>query len=573
MGRIAIGTGVSAGIAFGNALVLPPPTDLDPAKRISPSQVATEQAAFDAACQELITQLTPLTAQFDVNSAQARLVEAELMMLEDEEFTGAITQAISTLRLPAYLAVDRIVHQHAEELEAMEDDYLAARGKDILSLGERLVRQIRGEQLPDLNTLERDTILIARDMTPAEFAALPLKHIKGLVLTEGGLTSHTAILARAAGIPALLNCRLKKEEVASGDSVILNANAQTLHIKPSLATIRSLQRSLAEFHARQAELAELIHKDSTTLDGTQVPLLANVGCKADIDQLLALGGAGVGLLRTELLLLNAPDLLDEEAQYQAYLDCLTQLQGKPFTIRTLDIGADKTLPTLTLPKEPNPALGLRGIRYSLAHPELFRCQLRALLRVANHGPIRLMFPMINQLEELEQILAELELCRQQLLEREQGYGELMLGIVIETPAAALNLESMLPVLDFISIGTNDLTQYTMAADRMQPEITAAFPTLSPPLLRLIKHCIDTAHRYDRPVSMCGELAGNPLATPVLLGLGLDEFSLSPSGLLEVKAAVLNTRMSNARQIAQKALQCQRLDELNACIATVNSTCD
>ncbi len=573
MGRIAQGTGVSAGIAFGTALVLPPPSDIDANLRIKPADVANQQSAFNSACQSLISQLTPLLEQFEESSPQGQLIEAELMLLEDEEFADAVHQAISTLRLPAHLAVDSIVQQHADELEALEDEYLAARAKDILSLGQRLVRQLRGEQLPDLNALERDTILIARDMTPAEFAALPMKSIKGLVLIEGGLTSHTAILARAAGIPALLSCRIEPGEVSSGDSVILNANEQTLHISPSTNTISKLKKSLAQFQARQDALAELIDKECVTRDGTPVPLMANVGCKADIDQLLALNGAGVGLLRTELMLLNAKQLPDEEEQYKAYMDCLLQLDGKPFTVRTMDIGADKVLAVLKLPKEPNPALGLRGIRYSYTHPDLFRSQLRALLRVANHGPVRLMFPMINQVEELDWVLTELESCRQLLLQREQGYGEIALGIVVETPAAALNLESMLPELDFISIGTNDLTQYTMAADRMQPEITRAFPTLSPPLLRLIKHCIDAAHQYGLPVSMCGELAGNPQATALLLGLGLDEFSLSPSGLLEVKAKVLEIDMEAAGLIAEKALKCRRLDELKACIAPVNSPSD
>lgn len=573
MGQLAHGIGVSAGIAFGQALILPPPTDFDGHQSIDRSQVETQQAAFTLACTELTDQLTPLLKQFDSQSPQAALIDAELMMLEDDEFLDAVNKAISTLRLAAHVAVYRVVNQHAEELEALQDAYLAARAKDILSLGQRLIRQLQGDELPDLNALTADTILIAEDMTPAEFAALPLEHIKGLVLRQGGLTSHTAILARAAGIPALLNCALDDVTLSNGTGLILNANEQTLHIAPSARTVTRLKQSRADFQARLQALEGIKDKVCQTQDGHRVPLYANVGCKADIDQLLAVGGDGVGLLRTELMLLNAPELPDEEAQYKAYVDCLRQLEGKPFTVRTLDIGADKALAALKLEPEANPALGTRGIRYSFKHPQMFRIQLRALLRAANHGPVRLMFPMLNQVEEFDGVMAELELCRQQLLMHEQGYGEVEIGLVVETPAAALNLDSMLPYLDFVSIGTNDLTQYTMAADRTQPALTRAFPTLSPPLLKLIKLCIDAAHDQGLKVSMCGELAGNPQATALLLGLGLDEFSLSPSSLLEVKAAILNTRMSDALLVAEKALKCQRLDALQACIATVNSPRD
>ena len=573
MGQIAHGIGVSAGIAFGQALIMPPALDFDANQRLGSSQLGAQQQIFAEARKQVSASFEPLLARFADDSPQAQLLDAELMLLKDEEFIGAVNQAITTLHLPAHVAVYRVTQQHADELQAMEDDYLAARGNDILSLGQRLIRQILGKQLPDLHALTSDTILIAEDMTPAEFTALPLTHIVGLVLTLGGLTSHTAILARAAGIPTLLNCNLDGQELTNGSGLILNANAQTLHINPSAQTVERLKTAQAKLQARQARLNSIRHLPCQTLDGLAVPLLANVGCEADIDLLLSSGGEGVGLLRTELMLLNAATLPDEDTQYKVYLDCLRQLDGSPFTIRTLDIGADKALTALKLPPEANPALGNRGIRYSLSHPDLFRRQLRALLRVANHGLVRLMFPMINQPEELDAVLQELELCRRQLLEREQAYGEPALGIVVETPAAALNLDSMLPKLDFISIGTNDLTQYTMAADRTVPQLTRAFPTLSPPLLKLIKLCIDAAHGHGLRVSMCGELAGNPTATALLLGMGLDEFSLSPSGLLEVKEQILTTRITNARKLAQKALKCQRLDELHSCLATVNCAAD
>ncbi|MGI2258370.1 phosphoenolpyruvate--protein phosphotransferase [Shewanella sp. GXUN23E] len=573
MGQIAHGIGVSAGIAFGEALIMPPAVDFDANQRLGASQLDAQQQVFADACEQLAEGFGPLLAQFAPDSPQAQLLDAELMILQDDEFTGAVNQAITTLHLPAHVAVHRVTQQHADELQAMDDDYLAARGNDILSLGQRLIRQILGEQLPDLHALTTDTIIIAEDMTPAEFTALPLTHIVGLVLTQGGLTSHTAILARAAGIPALLNCDLDRQQLTNGCGLILNANAQTLHIDPSAQTVERLKASLAEFLARQTELEGIRDLPCQTRDGQAVPLLANVGCEADIDQLLGSGGEGVGLLRTELMLLNAATLPDEDTQYKVYLDCLRRLDGKPFTVRTLDIGADKALAALKLPAEANPALGNRGIRYSLSHPDLFRSQLRALLRVANHGPVKLMFPMINQPEELDAVLQELELCRQHLLERELGFGDPALGIVVETPAAALNLDSMLPLLDFVSIGTNDLTQYTMAADRTVPELTRTFPALSPPLLKLIKLCIDATHARGLRVSMCGELAGNPAATALLLGMGLDEFSLSPSGLLEVKEQILITHMTDARLLAQKALKCQRLDELHSCLATVNCAAD
>ncbi|MCL1137405.1 phosphoenolpyruvate--protein phosphotransferase [Shewanella pneumatophori] len=552
---------VSSGIAFGKALHLNFHHEKIDYRLIPTSQIAQESQrlhhAFDTQKQYLQQSLLKLEA----DSAHAALIEADLLILDDEDLVAEIDSTIGKLQVSAAVAIERIFGHQADELAALDDPYLANRAEDVLCLSRRLIARLNGAQHFNLSQLDQDTIIFAADLTPAEFAMLPLEHISGLVLHTGGVTSHTAILARGAGLPALLSCQYEQANIANGTDVVLNGVDGEVVIAPNSATIKQLLALKQQDESRKQQLLMLKDLPAETLDGKKVGLLANVGSLNDISHLADVGAEGIGLFRTEFMLMNTNTLPDEKTQYQFYCDALHLMAGNTFTIRTLDVGADKELPCLATIDEDNPALGLRGIRYSLSHPELFKTQIKAILRAANHGPIRLMFPMINQIEELDALFEYIEQCKAQLVEEEKGFGELSYGIVVETPAAVLNLKAMLPLLDFISIGTNDLTQYTMAADRTNPMLTRQYPSLSPAVLTLIQQTIDVAHQRNIRVSLCGELASDPKVAPLLVGMGIDELSVNLSALLEVKSALRNINYQTCLSQAKHALKLTRIDEL------------
>ena len=562
---------VSSGIALGHSKILQPHnTELD--YRVLPlDQIQTEQEKLTTAATQFSAILASSLQNLEPDSDNYQLIEADIMLLEDDELIEQLYQAIAEQQFTATVAVERIFTQHADQMRAMEDPYLANRAQDIQCLGSRLISTINGNIKHDLLNLTTPTILFAHDLTPAEFATLPLEKITGIVLKTGGLTSHTAILARSAGIPALLSCDFDNTltsmtdapvQVRDGQDVALDAISGAVYINPSQQELAAIKQLGDEDQLTKSQLLKYKDKATVTKDQHQISLLANVGCLSEISQLSDVGADGIGLFRTEFMLMNASEIPSEEVQYTLYCDALQLLDGKTFTIRTLDIGADKDLPCLPLPEEDNPALGFRGTRYSLIHPQLLKVQIRAVLRAANHGQIRLMFPMINQVEELDTLFDIIESCKRELLEEERGYGELLYGIVIETPAAVLNLPSMLPRLDFISIGTNDLTQYTMAADRTNPILTKAYPSLSPAILSLINLTIQTAKPTGIPISLCGELGSNPNVAPILVGMGIDELSVSPTSLLQLKSSLGNHTLETYKTWSQQALSIQRLDELN-----------
>ncbi|MCU8020021.1 MULTISPECIES: phosphoenolpyruvate--protein phosphotransferase [unclassified Shewanella] len=559
---------VSSGIAFGQALhLLHTEHHLD-YRPIPLSKIPQQQGKFAKALQELQAQLTHSQAVLDSDSENYQLIEADLLLLEDDELIEQVNDAIRTLQLSASVAVERIFAHQANELQSLDDPYLANRAQDVRCLGQRVVAAINGHLAQGLEKLDRPTILLAQDLTPAEFALLPRENLCGIVLKTGGLTSHTAILARAAGIPAILSCQFDADSIPNGTPLVLDALAGELCVNPNPD---QQARLTVTFHHEQARRAALqTYKDvpAQTQDGHTVGLMANVGNLNDITHVSDVGADGIGLFRTEFMLMNVATLPDEKAQYSLYCDALHALGGKTFTIRTLDIGADKELPCLCQEIEDNPALGLRGIRYTLAHPELFKTQLRAILRAANHGPIRLMFPMVNQVEELDEVFALIAQCQDALEEEEEkGYGELSYGIVVETPAAVFNLNAMLPRLDFVSIGTNDLTQYAMAADRTNPQLTRDYPSLSPAILALINMTIVQAKAANVKVSLCGELASSPQIAPLLIGMGLDELSVNLSSLLEVKAAICQGSITQFSALAHTALQQDRIASLQQCITS------
>uniref|UniRef100_UPI00404720F2 phosphoenolpyruvate--protein phosphotransferase n=1 Tax=Shewanella sp. TaxID=50422 RepID=UPI00404720F2 len=565
------GVVVSAGIAFGKALIMTsqtPPLDF---KLLSAEQIKQQQQQLTHGIELLIHHLQHCQRHLCQECDNFQLIDADIMLLEDDGLQQQLHQHIEQFKVSAAVAIDRIFNQQAAELASLDDPYLANRSGDILCLSKRLISALHGHLQSDLSTLTDDTILLADDLTPAEFAILPLKHIKGIVLESGGLTSHTAILARAAGIPALLNYPFSKRlvPISDGEQLVLDGMTGELHIAPCEELFAKLkQKHIQELQRRQA-LTAYKDKPSSTIDGHHVTLLANVGNLSEISHATDVGAQGIGLFRTEFLLMNAKALPNEQQQYKLYCDALHSLHGQILSIRTFDIGADKEIPCLEQTHEDNPAMGIRGIRYSLAHPNTFITQVKAILRAANHGPIRLMFPMVSQIEELEGALALIEQAKAQLIEQEKGFGELMLGIVVETPAAVLNLPSMLPLLDFVSIGTNDLTQYTLAADRTNPNLAKQYPALSPAVIQLILMTITYCKQANVNVSLCGELGSDPQVLGLLVGLGLDEISINPTHLLEVKAALVNGRYQDFVKHAHTITTLTRIEDICLAISAVN----
>jgi phosphotransferase system enzyme I (PtsI) len=564
---------VSSGIAFGEAKLINTQVKPVEVKRLPRHLLPLEQQELQLAISRLCQHLSQCQQQQAPDSDAFALIEADILLLEDDELHLAINQYITDYGFCASVAVDRVFTHQADELALLDDPYLANRSGDIRCLGMRLINALAGNISVDFSDIDKDTIIFAHDLTPAEFGQLPHEFIKGLILQTGSLTSHTAILARSAGIVTLVNCPWEPSQVEDGQSLIIDAIAGKVHLSPSPDTKNALIEKYQQEQQRRLALAQYKDCPSHTLDGHKIKVRANVGELNDILRVSDSGAAGVGLFRTEFLLMHAKQIPDENSQYHLYCDALHSLKGEPLTIRTFDIGADKEMPCLTLPKEDNPALGLRGIRYSLANPNMLRVQLKAVLRAANHGRIRLMFPMLNQVEELDEILAHIEACKACLEEEEKGFGDISLGVVVETPAAVLNLPSMLDKLDFVSIGSNDLSQYTLAVDRGNASLTSALPPLSPAVLALIAMTINYCHERINEkritVSLCGELASEPTLVPLLVGLGLDELSVNLSHVLAVKAVVCQGNFKGVlgfESHAKEALTQNRNQALTQCIS-------
>ncbi|MCL1125477.1 phosphoenolpyruvate--protein phosphotransferase [Shewanella surugensis] len=558
---------VSPGIAFGNALHL----HLHPEKRdyhlLPLNQIEKEKQTLIQVIDHKKNQLLQHLQRLPASSHNYQLIEADLLLLDDDELIQNICAEIERFQLCAAVAIERIFSYQAAEINALDDHYLTNRSQDILSLASRLIDQINGAHNVELSKIDEPTILLASDITPAEFSMLPLKYITALVLKTGGITSHTAILARSAGIPALFDCPFDQESITNHQVLALDALAGKLYVAPNESILSRLTQLKKTTLKQKQQLLKFKHRQTQTIDGHEIPLLVNIGSINETTHLNDMGVEGIGLFRTEFMLMNTKSAPSENKQYRLYSDILHLLNGKLFTIRTLDIGAEKALPFLNSLPEENPALGLRGIRYTLQHTSLLVTQVRAVLRAAQYGPIRLMFPMINQVEELEAIFDIINQCQTQLTQDHVTFGQLSYGIVVETPAAVMNLASMLPKLDFISIGTNDLTQYAMAADRGNPLFTRDYPSLSPAILSFIHLIISTAQAHNTQVSLCGELASDPHVAPLLIGMGVNELSVNLPAILEIKSALSNISYAQCHLLAQKALSLVTIKALHACVYT------
>jgi phosphotransferase system enzyme I (PtsI) len=465
--------------------------------------------------------------------------EAHITLLDDPEFTGAMMTEIENNNVNGLKAIESVTNTFVAIFESMDNEYMRERAADIKDVSKRILSNFAGKGGDALAITESNTIVVAHDLTPSDTAGLDRTKVVGFITDIGGRTSHAAIMARTLEIPAVLGLGDITTSIKTGDTVIVDGITGDVIINPSEEVLAEYKTKKEKFQAEQEELKKLIDVKTTTKSGRRIEVCGNIGKPEDVLGVLANGGDGVGLFRTEFLYMDRDSAPTEEEQFESYKFVLEKMEGKQVVIRTLDIGGDKTLPYLPLPQEMNPFLGYRAIRLCLDRKDIFKVQLRALLRASIYGNLAVMFPMISGLQEFEQAREVVEECKAELKAEGKEYSEsIQWGIMVEIPAAAVYADELAKHVDFFSIGTNDLIQYTLAADRMSEKVSYLYNPMHPAVLRLIKMTIDGAHKHGKWVGMCGEMAGDEVAISTLVEYGLDEFSMSATSILNAKKIMI-----------------------------------
>lgn len=551
------GIPASPGIVFGKALVLKEEKIVLDTQKISEDQVEAEVARFYAGREAAVEQLNSIhqRALKSLGEEKAAIFEGHLMILEDEELEEEIIDYLRSNKVNASVAASKIIDQQVEMLSEIDDEYLKERAGDIRDIGNRLIKNILGMHIVDLGDITEESILVAYDLTPSETAQLNLEKVLGFITDIGGRTSHTSIMARSLELPAIVGTNDVTARVNTGDYLILDAVNNRVYVNPTQAEIDELKTLEAKLAEEKAELAKLKDLPAVTLDGHKVDVVANIGTIRDCEGAHRNGAEGVGLYRTEFLFMDRDQLPSEEEQFIAYKEVVEAMEGRLVVLRTMDIGGDKELPYLNLPKEMNPFLGWRAVRIALDRREILHAQLRAVLRASAFGKLAVMFPMIISVEEIRELKSVLETLKAELRAEGKAFDEnIQVGVMVETPSAAVNAKFLAKEVDFFSIGTNDLTQYTLAVDRGNELISHLYNPMSPSVLGLIKQVIDASHAEGKWTGMCGELAGDERATLLLLGMGLDEFSMSAISVPHIKKLVRHVSYQEAKALADEALQ-------------------
>lgn len=554
----------SPGIAFGKALLLKEDEIVIDRKKISADKVDQEVERFLSGRAKASAQLEVIKTKAGETFGEEKeaIFEGHIMLLEDEELEQEIIALIKDKHMTADAAANEVIEGQATALEELDDEYLKERAADVRDIGKRLLRNILGLSIIDLSAIQDEVILVAADLTPSETAQLNLKKVLGFITDAGGRTSHTSIMARSLELPAIVGTGSITAQVKNGDYLILDAVNNQVLVKPSNEQIEALRNLQAQVAEEKAELAKLKDLPAITLDGHQVEVCANIGTVRDVEGAERNGAEGVGLYRTEFLFMDRDALPTEEEQFAAYKAVAEACGSQAVIVRTMDIGGDKELPYMNFPKEENPFLGWRAVRIAMDRKEILRDQVRAILRASAFGKLRIMFPMIISVEEVRALKKEIEIYKQELRDEGKAFDEsIEIGVMVETPAAATIARHLAKEVDFFSIGTNDLTQYTLAVDRGNDMISHLYQPMSPSVLNLIKQVIDASHAEGKWTGMCGELAGDERATLLLLGMGLDEFSMSAISIPRIKKIIRNTNFEDAKVLAEQALAQPTTDEL------------
>ena len=578
MSIVLHGVAAGKGIAIGQAHLITRGTAEVPQYDVSDDLIDAEAARFDAAIKATRKELEQLRSAIPENAPTelGAFISLHLMLLTDVTLSREPVDILKEQKINAEWALKQQSDKLAAQFDSIEDDYLRERKQDMLQVVRRIHNNLVG-QSNDLNLNEglfEDTILIAHDLSPADTVLFKEQRITAFVTDVGGPTSHTAILGRSLDIPSVIGLHNARRLITENETVIVDGINGVLIIDPDEVVLNEYRRLAREYRLHKRELNKLKKTAATTADGINIELLANIESAEDIKALHNFGADGVGLFRSEFLYLNRDNMPSEDEQYEVYAGIVKKLKGKNITIRTVDLGVDKNPRWFGQNSTPNgslnPALGLTGIRLCLAEPVMFRTQMRAILRAAAHGPVRMMWPMITSLSEVRQCLIHLDTAQRQLTERGEAFGDVGVGCMIEIPSAALTVGSILKLVDFISIGTNDLIQYILSVDRGDDSVSHLYQPGHPSVLKMLQHVIRTANRMEKDVSVCGEMAGDTAFTRILLGMGLRRFSMNPNNILSVKNIILHSNAGQLEGDTAKVIRCEDEEKSEKLIKQINS---
>ena len=559
------GISASPGIAAGKAFVYHEDTMSIPKYEIKEHEVDSEYERFLDATDRAGTEISELKKKVEesTNGSEVRFLDSHLLMLRDPEFTGRVQKGLKDRKWNVEWILSEAMEEFVKQLQASGDDYLRERSIDIHDVAQRVLNHLLFRERISLADISEEVILVAHNLLPSEALQMNKRMIRGIAMDAGGKTSHTAILARSFEIPAVLGLTNICKNVQGSDQIIVDGNSGVVIVQPNEDTSRHYQQSQHEWEKREVDLLTLNELPAETKDGKCIALKANIEVADEVESVISHGSDGIGLFRSEFLFLQSGVIATEEMQFEYYRKVLERMKNKPVTIRTIDVGGDKLIPDIKEIDEKNPILGWRAVRFCLARLDIFKTQLRAMLRASVHGNLNIMFPMISGVEELRNVLDVLEETREDLKREGIEYREkIPVGIMIEVPSAALTADVLAKEVDFFSIGTNDLIQYTIAVDRGNEKIAYLYEPFHPGVLRLIKAIIENAHKQGISVGMCGEMAGDPIASVILLGLGLDEYSMSPFGIPEIKRIIRSISLTEAEELVGYILDMRSFDEID-----------
>lgn len=551
------GIDASPGVAIGPALVLDTEEYRIPHRTIDPAQVAAQVRILDAALEasrQEVAELRTATAR-KLGEKAAVIFAFHEQFISDPKLRASVVELIETRHFTAAYAFGQVLSQRQRQFRNVADAYLKERVRDLFDIERRVLRHILGRAREDVARLTEPVIVVAHDITPSQAISLDRRHILAFAINVGGPTSHMAIIARMLGIPAVVALNDITADIGGGETIIVDGTHGIVVANPDRETIARYEARLAEWRRGRARLRALRDQPAVTRDGVPVQLLANIEVAEEAKAAMEAGAEGIGLYRTELLFLSSPRMPTEEQQYEAFREVAAAAEGRPVVIRTIDLGADKLAPAMGPQHDHNPVLGLRSLRYCLLHLDMFKTHLRAILRASVHGDVRIMFPMIATIMELRQARATLADVKEDLDEEGLPFRrDLPVGMMVETPAAAMLSAAFAREAAFLSIGSNDLTQYTLAVDRSNERVAHLFSAHNPAVLKLIQQVVRSARRQNVEVSLCGEMAGTPLYTPVLLGLGLRRLSMAPSDIAVVKQVIRAVTIERCEKVARTVLR-------------------